>query len=479
MNHSLTPKLLWDHFAKMSAIPRGSKREEKIRAFYREYATERGFEWEEDEIGNILIKKPATEGFEDAPTVILQGHIDMVWQKGDESTHNFEEEGITLIYEDGWVRADDTTLGADNGIGVAAAIAILEDESAEHGPLEVLLTVDEEAGMGGVRALSPDWLSGDYLLNLDSERFGSCCVGSAGGIDLTYQKEYLFDQTPCGEYFRVSLSGLRGGHSGLDIHRGYGNATLLLTEILHDFSHQYPLRIASLEGGTLRNAIPRAAEALIAVDASHKASFIAHLQEWESRLFERLKSVEEGVELQYEEGEPIEALDPIRSRELLNSLMLMPNGVIRHSATLPVVESSANVGIVTFDQSRGVEVSILARSLNRDGLAEIIAKLRSVTELTAGFMEASGEYPGWNPNLSARPLKALRATYQELFGEEMQVEVLHAGLETGFILERYPHLEMVSFGPTIRGAHSPKERVDVATVEKFYTLLKALLKSLK
>lgn len=308
------PKLLWQHFMAISAIPRPSKKEEKICQFYRDYAKQRGFLYREDEIGNIVIEKPATPGYETAPKIILQGHIDMVCQKRESSDHNFDEDPLQLRVEGDWLYATDTTLGADNGIGVAAAIAILEDETAEHGPLEVLLTVDEEQGMGGVRHLQPHWLKGEYLLNLDSEEEGVCIVGCAGGIDLVLTKPLHFDQEARGLFYEVTVEGLRGGHSGIDIDQELGNANQLLAELLVDYAHQSALRLALFEGGTLRNAIPRSARAIVAIHEAHQADFEAHLNEKCIIFKERFKGVDESVTIQAAKVEPQATLDAENSQ---------------------------------------------------------------------------------------------------------------------------------------------------------------------
>ncbi len=473
------PKLLWQHFMAMSAIPRPSKKEEKICQFYRDYAKQRGFLYREDEIGNIVIEKPATPGYETAPKIILQGHIDMVCQKRESSDHNFDEDPLQLRVEGDWLYATDTTLGADNGIGVAAAIAILEDETAEHGPLEVLLTVDEEQGMGGVRHLQPHWLKGEYLLNLDSEEEGVCIVGCAGGIDLVLTKPLHFDQEGRGLFYEVIVEGLRGGHSGIDIDQELGNANQLLAELLVDYAHQSALRLALFEGGALRNAIPRSARAIVAIHEAHQADFEAHLNEKRIIFKERFKGVDEGVTVRVAKVEPQATLDAENSQELLNLLLLLPSGVIRRSTELPIVETSCNLGVVTINEEMGLMAELLARSVTHHGVDQVRSCVKALAIMVGAFLEEGNDYPAWQPNLESLPYLKLLEVYRAQTGEEMEVSVIHAGLETGLLGEKYPQLQMVSFGPTIKGAHSPDERVNIPSVERFYELLKALLKALK
>lgn len=473
------PQLLWQHFAKMSEIPRPSKKEAAIRAFYREYAAAKGLEFKEDAIGNIVIKKPATKGYENSPKIILQGHVDMVCQKTDLSTHNFETDPITLQIKGEWLHATETTLGADNGIGVAAAIAILEDETAEHGPIEVLLTVDEEQGMGGVHQIAENWLEGEYLLNLDSEKEGVCTVGCAGGTDIILSKPLHYDREMRGLFYEVSVEGLKGGHSGIDIHKELGNASQLLAELLANYAHSSALRLATFTGGTLRNAIPRSARAIIAIHEAHQAEFEQHLERSAQALQARLKKADDGVTVSFKRVDAQPTQDAESSQQCLNLLLLVPCGVIRQSVELPMVETSCNLGVVTMSEAHGLSVELLARSVTNGGLDIVRTRAKALAIMTGAFMEEGNAYPAWQPNLESVPFKRLLEAYKETVGEEMAVSVIHAGLETGLLGEKYPHLQMVSFGPTIKGAHSPDERVHIPSVARFYDLLKLLLRKLK
>lgn len=473
------PQLLWQHFAKMSEIPRASKKEEAIRAFYRDYATSKGLEFKEDAIGNIVIKKPATKGYENSPKIILQGHVDMVCQKRDASNHNFDTDPIALQIKGEWLHATDTTLGADNGIGVAASIAILEDETAEHGPLEILLTVDEEQGMGGVHNIQPNWLEGEYLLNLDSEKEGVCTVGCAGGTDLVLAKELHYDNEARGIFYEVAVEGLKGGHSGIDIHKELGNASQLLAETLANYAHSSALRLATFHGGTLRNAIPRSAKAVVAIHEAHKAEFEAHLVAAGTALKTRLKNADDHVVVSFKLVDAQPTQDAESSQQCLNLLLLAPCGVIRKSVELPIVETSCNLGVVTVDEKTGLRIELLARSVTNGGLDIIRTRTKALAIMVGAFVEEGNAYPAWQPNLESVPFKKLLEAYQETTGEEMVVSVIHAGLETGLLGEKYPHLQMVSFGPTIKGAHSPDERAHIPSVTRFYDLLKLLLRKLK
>lgn len=479
MIEQLEPKLLWQHFAKMSAIPRPSKKEEAICAFYRDYATSKGLEFKEDAIGNMVIKKPATKGYEHSPKIILQGHVDMVCQKHDSSDHDFDKDPIALQVKGDWLYATDTTLGADNGIGVAASIAILEDETAEHGPIEVLLTVDEEQGMGGVHNIEPNWLEGEYLINLDSEKEGICTVGCAGGIDLILTKELHYDSEMRGIFYEVIVDGLKGGHSGIDIHKELGNASQLLAEVLASYAHQSALRLASFEGGTLRNAITRSAKAVVAIHEAHKMDFEAHLIAAGKSLKARLKGADDNVAVGFKLAKEQATQDAESSQECLNLLTLLPSGVVRKSVELPIVETSCNLGVVEISEKKNLRVELLARSVTNGGLDIVKTRVKALAVMTHALVEEGNGYPAWQPNLESIPLQKLLAAYKEQTGEEMKVSVIHAGLETGLLGEKYPNLQMVSFGPTIKGAHSPDERVNIPSVERFYTLLKSLLTKLK
>lgn len=475
----LSPELVWQHFYEMNQIPRPSKKEEKIQAHFKAEAEKRGLEVLQDEIGNLLIRKPATPGYENSPAITIQGHTDMVCQKNDGTEHDFDVDPIEMYVDGDWVKAKGTTLGADNGIGVAMGMAILDDPEAEHGPLEILLTVDEEAGMGGVRVLPADWLQGKYLINLDSEELGTCYVGCAGGVDISYSAALDYDDQQYGKFIKVTLKGLKGGHSGIDIHKGRESANNLLAECLSDLSHQMPIRLISFVGGTLRNALTREATAVIAYDETHEDFMEKHFAHFQTHLQHRLQGVDEGVQLSYAATEAAPSLSSQDSHHVLSFLTLLPQGVLKRSAILPVVETSCNIGTVSITERGGLSVGLLARFLNPEGLEMIKVKTRNLGELSSYFWQAQNDYPSWTPNLDSKPLKVLQGIYEEENGKPLDIAVIHAGLETGLIGKIYPEIEMVSFGPTIKGAHSPDERVSIAAVDEIYGLTKKLLKALK
>lgn len=480
----LKPQLLWQQFSAMNAIPRASKKEAALREYYLAWAQAHHFDFKTDAVGNIVIKKPATRGYEAAAKVILQGHLDMVCQKNPESTHDFDQDAIEMRVEAGFVKANGTTLGADNGIGVAAMLAILEDDQAQHGPLEVLLTVDEEAGMGGVRGLQPNWLEGEYLLNLDAEEWGSCYVGCAGGTDIILTKSLEFDVRPQGHYYQLTLSGLKGGHSGLDIDSGRGNANQLLAEVLADFSMHFPLRLLSFKGGTLRNALTREAIACFAVNDLQRQDIQQHVSMWQASLKKRLQGVDDRVSLtlmplELEAMENSATMTPQATHQVLSLLTLLPHGVIAQSHLVDAVETSCNIGVLVLDVHSGLQVDLLARSLNQEGMDEVILRSKCLSQLAGADCEIKNSYPGWDPNLQSKALTSLLEVYKNKYQQDMLIKVVHAGIETGLIAKSYPDLEMVSFGPTITGAHSPDEQVEIASVEKFYDLLKAVLARLQ
>lgn len=474
---TLKPNALWQHFANFCAIPRPSKHETAIIDFYENYAKQNGYESFKDKAGNLIIRKPASKGYENSPKIILQGHVDMVAQKTKDHPHDFNKDPIQPIIKDGWVYANQTTLGADNAIGVAASLAILDDPSAIHGDLEILLTVDEEAGMGGARALSADCLQGDYLFNLDSEQWGECCVGCAGGADIQITHNFKYNNINHASAWKLSVSGLKGGHSGIDIHTGRGSASPLLAEVLYEFPHA--INLASFEGGTLRNVIARDAFAEFAIDDAHLADLKAHVEKMQATLRSRLQIVDENICLSLEPTSISQALSASDSKTILATLHLLPHGVLRQSVAVEgVVETSCNIGVVRLNPQQGLAIHLMARSLAMQGLYYVYAKARAVADLVGMTCKMFNEYPGWEPRITSKALDTLLASYQEITGEKMHVSVVHAGLETGLIGSKYPNLEMVSFGPTITGAHSPNEGVEIASVEKFYDLLKAVLKKI-
>ncbi|QEL64855.1 dipeptidase D [Oryzomicrobium terrae] len=502
MNHScptapfadLTPAPVWRHFATLCAIPRPSKHEAALRAHLAAWATERGLATEQDGAGNLLIRKAGSPGREDEAGVILQGHLDMVCQKNSGTDHDFHRDPIRPVRDGDWLVAPDTTLGADNGLGVALALAVLEAEGLSHPPLEVLLTVDEEAGMGGALGLQPGWLRGTRLINIDTEEWGHFYLGCAGGLDVNVDWTLPSNPAPAGwTAARIDLAGLRGGHSGIDIDKGRGNAIKLLVRLLRDLADAHPgaFRLTGLDGGTARNALAREASATLAANPASLADLQATLLEKAAVIGREYAGVEDRLSARLSTGAPDEAPSPVLSAAaqaaLLAAFNAAPHGVARMSQSVAgVVETSNNLGVLTLAGGRA-RANFMVRSLV-DSAA--LAHARAIADLFAPFVAAGPDcrvttgdnYPGWRPN----PESPLLALAQEVFAKEFpadnggvaKVEVIHAGLECGIIGAAYPGLDMLSFGPTIRGAHAPGERVEVASVAKCWQLLTALLAAL-
>ena len=473
---NLQPASVWSHFATLCAIPRASKNESRLRDTLQAWAAARGLPATVDAAGNLIIRKSASPGRENHPGVILQSHLDMVCQKNADSEHDFSRDSIKPILRDGWLIAEKTTLGADNGIGVALMLAVLEDTSLLHGPLEALFTVDEEAGMGGARGLAADVLQGQLMLNLDTEEWGEFYLGCAGGLDVNVERAGEAEAVPADyEVAGIFLHGLRGGHSGVNIHEERGNAIKLLVRVLHELAAKFPFRLAGLQGGSARNALPREALATIALPAATLAELVGLLSALQARLRRELSGVDEGLQLEVVPGEATQVMSPVEQGIWLASLHAAPHGVRRMSRLVPgVVETSNNLGMVDLQPGRG-SCNFMVRSLLDSGSIALADEIVSLFALSHTPAEKSGYYPGWAPN-PASPLLALcQAVYRRDFGGESSVQVIHAGLECGIIGAKYPGMDIVSFGPTIRGAHAPGESVEISSVDRSWALLKAIL----
>jgi len=472
----LEPAAVWQHFATLCRTPRQPKREGPLRDGLRRWASDRRLETIVDAAGNLLIRKAACRGRERAPGVVLQAHLDMVCQKIPASAHDFARDPIRPQRRDGWLVAEETTLGADNGIGVALILAALADSSLSHGPLEALLTVDEEAGMGGAHGLEPGLLQGRLLLNLDTEEWGEFFVGCAGGLDVNVHPPGAAQGLPAAcEVWRIELHGLRGGHSGVDIHAQHGNAVKLLVKVLRDLERRWPLRLVELTGGSARNALPREAAATVALPVGHGAALAACLRDWQARLRQELLGVDDRLRIDCTAATAERALSAAEQAIWLASLHAAPHGVRRHSVQLPgVVETSNNLGVVAITADGG-SCSFMVRSLLASGSESLADEIVSLFALSGTVAEKAGHYPGWEPNPESPLLALCRSVYAREFGVESKVQVIHAGLECGLIAARYPGVDMVSFGPTIRGAHAPGERVEIATVGHCWPLLQAIL----
>jgi len=473
------PAVVWSHFATLCAIPRPSKQEARLRERLARWADALALDSEVDGAGNLLIRKPASAGCENAPSVILQAHLDMVCQKNADFAHDFSRDPIRPIVDDGWLRAERTTLGADNGIGVALMLAVLEDRSLTHGPLEVLLTVDEEAGMGGARGLLPGLLQGRLMLNLDTEEWGEFYLGCAGGVDVNVSRLGAFESLPIGyRACRIVLTGLRGGHSGVNIHEERGNAIKLLVRVLRDLEGEVSLRLAGLQGGSARNALAREALARVAVLEADMARLPALLKVAQDAMRLELSGVDAGLSLEVlaDEFDTVMTLD--EQAVWLASLHAAPHGVRRMSRQVPgVVETSNNLGMVDLHPNGG-SCNFMVRSLLDSGSLALADEIVSLFALSGTQAEKDGYYPGWAPNPASPLLATCQSVYRRDFGEDSRVQVIHAGLECGIIGAKYPGMDIVSFGPTIRGAHAPGESVEIASVGKCWELLKAILAEL-
>ncbi|MHB0776124.1 aminoacyl-histidine dipeptidase [Halomonas sp. WWR20] len=474
----LSPVPVWRHFRTLCNTPRPSGHEAELVAKLEQWAEAQGLAHERDVFGNLLIRKPATPGCEAMPGIVLQGHLDMVAQANADHPHDFTRDPLVTYLEEGWLRAKDTTLGADNGLGVAAALAILEDDELRHGPLEALFTLEEESGMGGALNLAEEWLQGRYLLNLDSEDRGQVYIGCAGGADVVVEAKLPTHglgghETMC----QVALTGLTGGHSGIDIDKGRGNANRLLVRVLRALE-PFGIRLAAYHGGTLRNALPREAFARLALPSDEVDAARERLAELETELLAELAGVDEGLRLELLPDEDDEALTEAASQRLVAALHAAPYGVERMSVEVPgVVETSSNLGVVKLEQGR-FHLSALVRSLRDSATRDLTDRFKALFMLMGADTRIENGYPGWTPNPESPLLARFRRLHLERLSVDPEVRVIHAGLECGILGGKYPQLDMISFGPQIRGAHSPAERVEVDSVEEFWGLLRGLIEDI-
>ncbi len=472
----LEPAAVWRHFFTLCAIPRPSKHEEQLRDHLLAWAESLGLTAAVDGAGNLIIRKPASPGKESVSSVVLQAHLDMVCQKNADSAHDFVRDPIVPVERDGWLVAEGTTLGADNGIGAALILAVLEDDTLSHGPIEALFTVDEEAGMGGARGLADDSLQGRLMLNLDTEDWGEFYLGCAGGLDVNVERVARGEQVPADwQFLSLQLRGLRGGHSGVDIHEERGNAVKLLVRVLRSLEQRFAIRLASLKGGTARNALPREAFACFAVASGQEEKIRTALSELQEELRSELLGIDEALQLDLATSGAEPVLAQAEQDLWLAALHAAPHGVYRMSRRVPgVVETSNNLGIVDLGPNGG-SCNFMVRSLRDSGAQALADEIGSLFELAGCRVEMSGHYPGWAPK-PASPLLALsQRVFSREFGGESSVKVIHAGLECGIIGAKYPGMDTISFGPNIRGAHAPGERVQVASVGKCWKLLTAIL----
>lgn len=477
---NLEPQALWNNFIALNAVPRASREEERIINFMIAFGNQLGLETIKDHMGNVVIKKPATEGMENRQTVILQSHLDMVHQKNSDTNFDFATQGIDMYIDGDWVKARGTTLGADNGIGVAAIMAILAADRLAHPPLEALFTIDEETGMTGAKQLDPSNLTGTILLNLDTEEDDELTIGCAGGIDTT--TEYYYKTHPVAQdcvAFQVSIKGLKGGHSGMDIHKGRANANKLMNRLLFNGNKALDLQLGTLEGGSLRNAIPRESNAVVAVARDQKAAFLSFITGFSEVINAEYRVIEPTLSINIEETEPpLEVLDKEDYHKIVNALYAVPNGIFRMSPDIPgLVEASSNLAKVMIKDGTFVTLS-LQRSSVESTKEDVAIAVRAVFENIGGKVTISGDYPGWKPDADSGILSLMRQIYKLRFNAEPNVNACHAGLECGILGAHLPGMDMISFGPTIHGAHSPDERVQISSVNKFWHYLLNLLEEI-
>ncbi len=478
---SLRPAGVWKHFAEIVRIPRPSSHEEKIRRYILDFARSKWLECKEDEAHNVYVRKPATPGMENRQGVILQAHLDMVPQKNNDKQFDFTKDPIDAYIDGEWVTADGTTLGADDGIGAASILAVLEDETLVHGPIEALFTATEETGMDGAFGLKKGLLKGDILLNLDSETEGELYVGCAGGLDANITFRYTAEPVPARNYTaaRLTVKGLKGGHSGIQIVCQRANANKLLFRFLNEASAVRDVLLCSVDGGGLRNAIPREAEAVVLVHTKEYDAFAKELKQFEKKIKAEFASIEEGISIKLKECEkPAEMIDRTVAKRLTQAVIACPDGVQRMSTAMPgLVQTSNNLARVVSDGRTVKLQSLLRSSVNseKEALGQAIAAL---FELAGAKTELTGSYNGWNPDMQSPILHAMTASYEALYGTKPAVTAIHAGLECGIIGATYPKLDMISFGPTICYPHSPDEKVEIASVAKFFDFLVHTLRNI-
>lgn len=480
LNH-LSPQPLWNYFEEICQVPRPSKKEEQIIAFLLSFAAKHELEARLDDVGNVLIRKPASPGRENDPVVILQSHIDMVCEKNSETVHDFEKDAIKPFVDDGWVRAEGTTLGSDDGIGMAAQMAVLTTAGLSHGPVECLFTVDEETGLSGAFALQPDFLTGSILLNLDSEDEGELFIGCAGGIDTVGTLKYMPEPVHAGYYaVKLEIKGLLGGHSGDDINKNRGNANKILNRFLMDATRLFDLRVANFNGGNLRNAIAREASAIVVVPHAQKENLIVEWNVFASEMEFEFEFAEPKLKMHHQSVElPDCVIDMDSQGKLLRLIAACPHGVLEMSTRMPgMVETSTNLASVKFKGENEIVLTTSQRSEIDSRKFMAAEMVEAAMSLAGAVVEHSDGYPGWTPNPDSSIAKITASAYKKLFGNDPVVKSIHAGLECGLFLEKYPELDMVSFGPTIRGAHSPDERISIETVDKFWKLLVEVLENI-
>ena len=477
---NLEPKELWNKFADLNAVPRPSKKEERVIAFMMEFGKNLGFETVKDKVGNVIIKKPATTGMENRKTIVMQSHLDMVHQKNNDTVFDFDTQGIEMYVDGDWVRAKGTTLGADNGLGVATIMAVLESKTIKHPAIEALFTIDEETGMTGAMGLEGGWLNGEILLNLDTEEDDEIDIGCAGGIDVTANRTYNEEETPEDSVgYTITVKGLNGGHSGMDIDKGLGNANKIMNRLLFDGFENFGLQIVSINGGSLRNAIPRESNAEIIIAKMYEDVFEYEMQNIILEIKEELKTKDANLDivLTPKTAAP-KVLDLGVQEGLVRALYAAHNGVYRMSPDMvDLVETSNNIAKVTVENGQ-ITIKCLTRSSVESSKMDLANALRSTFELIGCEVEFSGSYPGWTPKVDSEILNVLSSIYEKQNGSKAKVVACHAGLECGILGTNYPNMDMISFGPTIKGAHSPDERASISSAQKYWKFVLEVLENI-
>jgi dipeptidase D len=467
----LEPKAVWNNFEDLNAVPRPSKHEERVIEFIIQFGNSLGLPVKKDDVGNVVITKPATAGMENRPVVVLQSHLDMVHQKNNDTDFDFNTQGIQSYIDGEWVKAKGTTLGSDNGMGVAAAMSVLASTDLKHPKIEALFTIDEETGMTGAKGLMPGFLSGSIMLNLDTEDDDELCIGCAGGIDTNVSWQYREEVSPVTlSAVRIEVKGLKGGHSGVDIHLGRGNANKIMNRILYSVPENLDLRISRINGGSLRNAIPR--ESVATVLVANQSGFKAYIESVSAQISEELGSADPGLQVYVSPVDsPERVMNKDDQKKLLNAIYALPNGVYRMSVDIPdLVETSSSLARIIVENGSFISQSLQRSSVN-SAKTDIANAIRATFELIGAEVQQGGDYPGWKPLPDAPILKTMRELYTGMFNEEPHVRACHAGLECGLIGEHYPGMHMISFGPTIKNPHSPDEKVKISSVQKFWSFL--------
>ncbi|QTY28353.1 aminoacyl-histidine dipeptidase [Flavobacterium sp. CS20] len=480
MLQNIEPKIIWKHFSQLNAVPRPSKKEERVIQFMMDFGQDLGLETLKDKAGNVIIKKPATKGHENKKAVVLQSHLDMVHQKNEDTDFDFSTQGIEMYVDGDWVKAKGTTLGADNGLGVAAIMSILASDDIEHPALEALFTIDEETGMTGAKNLDPNILNGEILLNLDTEEDDEIGIGCAGGVDITATRFYIEESIPDNtSAFQIVVKGLQGGHSGMDIIKGLANANKILTRLLFHTHKNYNMRLSTFVGGGLRNAIPRESKATFVILNQDVDALKTSFQNLVKDIQSEYQSLEPQMSIQLEScDKPKSVLSSDVQDLIIKSLQTAHNGVYRMSPDIEgLVETSNNLAKVHIEKGK-IEISCLTRSSVDSGKWDLAHSLESAFDLAGCQVKFSGDYPGWTPNPNSEILKVIDKLYQKQFGNKANIATCHAGLECGILGSHYPEMDMVSFGPTIKGAHSPDERASISSTQKFWAFLKDILKNI-